>query len=58
MTAIPSNPLRFLDVWSQTACTEVPPAEFDIAVIVTSLPGAIASLSTTVSVIVPGVEQS
>jgi hypothetical protein len=42
----------------QSACTEVSPAEFGVAVIVIPLRGASASLSTTVSVIVPGVDQS
>jgi hypothetical protein len=36
----------------------VPPAGFDVAVIVALLPGASESLSTTVSVTVPGVDQS
>jgi hypothetical protein len=56
--AIPSHVVTFFDCGPKLRAPKCRPAKFGVAVIVAPLPGAIESLSTTVSVIVPGVDQS
>ena len=58
IVATPIRAVRFDEVWSHSPCTELPPSGLGVAVRVMKLPGACASLSTTVSVTEFGSDQS
>ena len=58
IVATATSPRRFLDDWSHTACTALPPSDRGVAVKDMKPPGCKASASTIVSVTVPGCDQS